>query len=285
MSKLRLMGQNQWNCTENRTAWEEKGLDCSAATRMRGHIRIFKELMPDIVGGQEVNKDMQLLFKFYCLEENLPYTIIWGNMTPLIYRADKFELLDTEYILYPKTMEGYEGIFNDANSKSCNVGVFRDKADGKIFIFATTHLWWRNGSNPAYRWYQAGSDEARTYQLHLATDLIAKYQKKYGNCPVILAGDMNTGTSSPALQFMVNEAGYTHAHDLATDYATEISGYCSCNGDGPAPKWWDTPYTAADDHIFVKDMPAGSIKRFDRYCPDYYLAVSDHAPVYIDVEF
>ena len=59
MATLRLMTQNQWNYTPNAPAWEEKGLDCSAETRMRGHVRVFKELLPDIVGGQEVNKDMQ----------------------------------------------------------------------------------------------------------------------------------------------------------------------------------------------------------------------------------
>ena len=92
-------------------------------------------------------------------------------------------------------------------------------------------------------------------------------------------------TKSPALQYIVNEAGYTHAHDAATEYTTELSGYCSCGWGGPAPKWWDSAYTAADDHIFVKYMPEGAVKRFDRYMPDYYLALSDHAPVYVDVEF
>jgi len=279
------MGQNQWNNTANRQKWEEKGLDCSAAHRMKGHIRVFKELMPDVVGGQEINKEMQLYFMLYCQEEKLPYSMIWGNMTPIIYRADKLELLDTEYLLYPKALEGFEGSFNDADSKACNLGVFRDKESGKVFIFVTTHLWWRNGSNPQYYSYQAGSDEARAYQLRLAVELVNKYRAKHGNCPVVIAGDMNTGTGSLALDFIEKEAGYIHAHDAAVDFATGEKGYCSCGGDGPAPKWQDASYTTADDHIYVKDMPEGSVKRFDRYCPDYYLSLSDHAPVWIDVEF
>ena len=285
MSKLRLMGQNQWNCTNNQPKWEEKGLDCSAELRMKGHIQVFKELMPDIVGGQEVNKDMQLYFMLLCQEEKLPYAMIWGNMTPIIYRADKFELLDTEYLLYPKTMDGYEGSFNDSNSKACNLGVFRCKESGKVFIFVTTHLWWRNGSTPTYRFYQAGSDEAREYQLRLCVGLVDKYRAKYGDCPVVIAGDLNTGKGSLAHEFIEKEAGYTHAHDAAVEFATEAIGYCSCNAEGPAPKWWDSSYEKADDHIYVKGMPEGAVKRFDRYCPEYYLALSDHAPVYIDVEF
>lgn len=284
MSKLRLMGQNQWNCTNNQEKWIEQGLDCSAETRMKGHIQVLKELMPDVIGGQEVNKDMQLYLMLYCQEEKLPYSLIWGNMTPIIYRADKLELLATEYLLYPKQFKDYEGTFNDGNSKACNLAVFRNKESGRIFIFVTTHLWWRNGNNPDYKYYQAGSNEARAYQLGLAVELINKYRAEYGDCPVVIAGDMNTGTGTPALDFIEQEAGYTHAHDLATDYRAEVSGYCSCGWNGPAPKWWETPYTAADDHIYVKDMPEGAISRFDRYMPDYYLALSDHAPVYIDVE-
>ena len=94
MSKLRLMSQNQWNVTENLPFWKERGEDCSAEVRMKGHVRILKELLPDIVGGQEVNAEMQKYLKFYCMDEHLPYTQIWGGFTPLIYRADKLELLD-----------------------------------------------------------------------------------------------------------------------------------------------------------------------------------------------
>lgn len=277
MSKLRLMSQNQWNCTDNKPKWEENGLDCSAAHRMKGHVRIFKELMPDIVGGQEVNKEMQLYFKLYCLEEALPYTIIWGNMTPIIYRADKLELLDTEYILYPKTVDGYEGSFNDANSKSLNLGVFRTKDDGKVFIFATTHLWWMSEQN------RPGSSDVRRMQVKQATELLSTYQKQYGDCPVIFVGDMNARLNSPAIQYALNEGCYTHAHDIATEFRHDGRGYNACGPNGPGV-WQDSPFETAIDHILVKNVPDGSVRRFDRYCPDYYLYISDHAPVYIDIE-
>ncbi|MBQ2757177.1 MAG: endonuclease/exonuclease/phosphatase family protein, partial [Clostridia bacterium] len=246
--------------------------------RMKGHIQIFKDLMPDIVGGQEVNIDMQMLFKFYCLEENLPYTIVWGNMTPLIYRADKFELLDTEYILYPATVADFEGKFNDANSKSLNLGVFRDKQSGKVFIFATTHLWWMSDER------RPGSSEVRRRQIKQATELLAKYQQKYDNCPIIFVGDMNARFNSPAIQYALGEGGYSHAYHLATDYRFEERGYNACGPKAPGT-WQHTPFETAIDHILVKDIPEGAISRFDRYCPDYYLTVSDHAPAYIDITF
>lgn len=277
MSMIRLMSQNQWNCTLNKEDWEAAGLDCSAEVRMQGHVRIFEELMPDIVGGQEVNKDMQIFFKLYCLEKNLPYTIIWGNMTPLIYRADKFELLDTEYILYPKTVEDFEGKFNDHDSKSVNIGVFRDKADGHVFIFATTHLWWMGEGR------QAGSDEVRRRQIAQANDAIEKLRAKYDNCPAILVGDMNAQYGSPAIQYALNEGGFVHAHNIATDFRHEGRGYNGCGPKAPGV-WQDKPFETAIDHILVKGVAEGAVKRFDRYCPDYYLLLSDHAPVYVDIE-
>ena len=51
----------------------------------------------------------------------------------------------------------------------------------------------------------------------------------------------------------------------------------------PAEKWLEGTPADAIDHILVKGMPEGAVKRFDRYTPEYYLLLSDHAPVYIDV--
>lgn len=283
MSKLRIMSQNQWSWSENTPYWEERGLDCSSEARMKGHARVFQELMPDIIGGQEVNKNMQPDLMFNCLEAGLAYTMIWGNLTPIIYRTDKFDLLDAEYILYPERVPEYEGIFCDSRSKSANLGVFRRKEDGKVFIFVTTHLWYKNGSDPTNRRYRAGSDQVRTMQLKMAMDLVTKYQKKYDNCPAIVVGDMNAVYHSEAIQCALNEYGYSHAHDVAVEYAHPGVGYNPCShrmlGD-----WLDKPFEEAIDHVLVKDFPEGAVRRFDRYTPDYYLYLSDHAPVFVDIE-
>jgi len=282
MSKIRFMSQNQWNVTKNVEAWEAMGLDCSAQTRMKGHVDILETLMPDIVGGQEVNSDMQRFLRLYCLDRKLPYTIIWGNYTPIIYRADKFELIDSDYICYPEKMEGYEGCFNDVLSKSCNLGVFRDKSDGKVFIFANTHLWWKNGTNPASSSYQLGSDEARVFQTKLAIDMINSYQKKYGGCPIVFVGDMNSGYRAPAIQHALGEGGFSHAHDVAVEHVDETSGYNGCGKQGPG-KWFTEGFEWAIDHILVRDMPEGAVRTFDRYSPDFYLYLSDHSPIISDI--
>jgi len=284
MSQLRIMSQNQWNCTPNLPHWEEKGLDCSSEVRMKGHVQILKELMPDILGGQEVNMNMQADLMFYCLDEGLPYSLIWGNMTPIIYRSDKLELLATEYIPYPEHVEGFEGIWCDYKSKSANLGVFRTKEDGKVFIFLTTHLWWMNGSDPSARAYRPGSDQVRRIQIEIAADLVDKYQKQYGKCPVFFVGDLNTDYRSEAVQYALTQRGYQHGHDVAVEFAHEGMGYNGCNCNHPGPGIWeDRPFEDAIDHILVRDIPEGAVRRFDRHTPDDYVYISDHAPVFVDV--
>ena len=277
MSKLRLMTQNLWSCTKNNDAWAALGLDCSAEVRMKANVKIFEALLPDIVGGQEINKDMQMHLQLALAAADLPYTLIWGNDTPILYRADKFELLDTEFLLFPRYMEGLEGEVNNANTKSLCIGVFRAKEDGRVFAFATTHLWWKKEH------VQKGSDEARRRQIALVIEKLEAYAAKYGGCPAILVGDMNAFYTDPAIQYALSEGGFAHAHDIATDFRHEGRGYNACGPKGPGV-WQDRPFETALDHILVKHVKENAISRFDRYCPDYYLTISDHAPAYIDIK-
>ena len=48
-----------------------------------------------------------------------------------------------------------------------------------------------------------------------------------------------------------------------------------------------TPATAdkAIDHIMVRGFAEGAIRTYDRYAPEYYMCLSDHIPVWIDVDF
>jgi hypothetical protein len=199
------MTHNVWNCDSNHKAWEEKGEDCSAKARVGSLVRIYKETLPDIIGGQEVSALMADLLKENLLSVGMDYTLIWGRFTPIMYRADKFELLDSHFETYPEKIEGLEGSFNDVRSKSMNIAVFKEKQSGFTFIFATTHLWWKKSpTEENYDFgdtqYQLGSDEAREYQIHTLTDKIAKYREKY-QCPAVLVGDLNTDYQSKAVQF------------------------------------------------------------------------------------
>ena len=279
--KLRLMTHNQWKNDENRPAWAEKGLDCSASVRMKGFVRVYKDTLPDIVGCQETSFIMADKMLRYCAEEGLRYALLWGRDTPIMYRQDKFEVIDSDFSLYPDDFPGHDGIFNNDKTKSWCIGVFRIKENGKLFIYASTHLWWKS-SDPTSPDYQPYSDESRAYQIALLIDRIEIYRKKYG-CPAFIVGDLNATYTSLAVSYALNN-GYSHAHDIATEYADESVGYHDCFGWGYTARYYDDPFPKAIDHILLTDTDKVRILRFERFSPEYYLPLSDHSPAFADVE-
>lgn len=279
MGNLRLMSHNIWNCDNNLPAWQAKGEDCSAQARMPGMVRVYRETGPDIIGLQEVSLLQADLLLRGLLDDGQRYAMLWGKFTPVIYRQDRLELVESEFYTYPEEMDGWDGEFNDVKSKSCSIAVFRDKQDGKLLVFATTHLWWKN-NDPKAKNYQAGSDEARVYQLNMTMDRLEAYHEKYG-CPVVLVGDLNSKYNSPVIQNALARE-FEHAHNIAVEFADEDWGYHYCFGDGYKP-YEPAPFEKAIDHILVKYAPAGFVRRFERYTPDYYLPLSDHSPVFADV--
>ncbi len=280
MVKLRLMSHNQWKNNDNFPVWEEKGMDCSAETREKGFARVFSETQPDIIGCQEVSGKMAEYMIQFTSELGLNYAILWGRDTPIVYRPDKFELIDSAFSLHPLECPGFDGKFNNSNTKSYCIAVFRIKENGKLFIFATTHLWYKS-SNPNAKDYYPGSDEARAYQIGLVIEQVTKLQKKY-NCPAVLVGDMNAVASSPAIQRAYAE-GFSNAHDIAVKYADNSCGYHFCNKNGYGPYSNET-FEKAIDHILVRGAEDGFVRRFERYQPEYYLPLSDHASIFADIE-
>ena len=282
---LRLMSHNVWNFDTNSSQWAERGEDCSAKARVGALVRVYKELLPDVIGGQEVSALMADLLKEEFQKEGINYTLIWGRFTPILYRSDKLELIESEFFTYPDTIQGYAGQFNDVRSKAWNLAVFRVKDSGKLFIFVTTHLWWMREptDDSQTSGYKVGSNEARAQQIAMAVDAIQRYIEKY-NCPAVLVGDMNCDYNSKAMKH-VRSNGFRHAHDVATEYAEEAVGYHYCFADGYKTQYDNRPFETAIDHIYVIGEKDGAVKRFERYSPDYYYPISDHSPAFVDVEF
>ncbi|MBR5538280.1 MAG: endonuclease/exonuclease/phosphatase family protein [Clostridia bacterium] len=279
--KLRIMSNNIWWIDNNSPAWEEKGENCSAEVRIPGFVRMYSETNPDVIGIQECSRKMVDLLMREISAKKLPYALAWGKDTPVLYRTDRFELVNTEFLIYPEKVQGYEGSFNNHLTKSYCIAVLRIKESGKLFIFASTHLWWMS-SDPASKNYAQYSDEAREYQLKMLIDRVTELEKKYG-CPSIIAGDMNTRYDSLALKAAFVR-GYVHAHDVAAEYADETMGMHYCYGDRFDTKPYQKGFTESIDHILLRGFEDGFVRRFERFSPDYYMPLSDHFPVWIDVE-
>ncbi|MBR5507099.1 MAG: endonuclease/exonuclease/phosphatase family protein [Clostridia bacterium] len=280
MGILRIMSHNVWKCDDNQLAWEEKGLDCSAPVRSKGMVRVYTETHPDIIGFQEMSYVMSEKIIGGLLNQGYRYALLWGKDTPILYRQDRLELLDSDFLLYPMEIPGYDGQFNNQDTKSWCIGVFRDKTDGKKLIFMSTHLWWKSGDSSSVN-YQEGSEEARDYQLNMAMDRLEKFQAEY-ECPIVITGDFNADYTKPVIKNAMLR-GYEHAHNIATEFKDDDWGYHYCFADGYKP-YVNKPFEKAIDHILVKFAPENFVRRFERYTPEYYLPLSDHSPVFADIE-
>ena len=276
MASIRIMTHNQWKNDHNRPEWEEKGFDCSAKVRTKGFARVYRETLPDIISAQEISPAMMEWLMEYTASDGLNYAILWGRDTSIFYRPDKFEVVDSEFSLYPEEFPGHEGVFNNHKTKSYCIGVFRSKESGRLFIVASTHLWWKSSQDQPY------SNEARAYQISLLGDVVERFAKKYG-CPSVIVGDLNAGYGSMAIDAIFKK-GYRHGHDIATEYADDTNGYHYCYGDGYRG-YEPLEFERGIDHILFKGEREGAVLRFDRYYPEYYMPLSDHFPAFVDVEF
>ena len=275
---IRIMSNNQWWHELNLPNWAEKGEDCSAEHRERGFARVYHETRPDIIGFQEVSPSMLCFLMRDLQAQGDIYAALWGKDTPILYRQEKFELVDSAFGIYPAGCPGYEGCFNNDDTKSWNIAVLREKASGKCIIMVTTHLWWKS-DDPENVNYQPGSNAARVFQLGLLTEKVGEFQKKY-DAPAVLVGDLNCPYHSDPID-AVRAAGFIHCNDLAEDYAYPYHGYHVCGDPGYEP-YVPEPFENAIDHMLVRGKL--SVKRFDRFIADYYLPLSDHFPAMIDAE-
>lgn len=281
MNMLRIMSNNIWWCDNNLATWEAMGEDCSAKHRVSGFIRLYEETQPDIIGLQECSARMAHLLMTGLVVNRHPYALLWGRNTPILYRSDKFELVDSDVLIYPEEIPGLEGCFNDLQTKSYCIAVLRLKETGKLLIFATTHLMYKSG-DPASPNYMPGVEEAKSWQLNCLMDRLDAMQAQYG-CGAVIVGDFNTWPSSLAVR-TARERGFLHAHDLAAGHADDTTGMHFCYASGYKTELNPGDFTHSIDHILLRGVE-GTVNTFTRYCPDWYYPLSDHSPAWIDLEF
>ncbi|MBQ8526497.1 MAG: endonuclease/exonuclease/phosphatase family protein [Clostridia bacterium] len=279
-TKLRIMSNNIWWCDTNTEAWSAIGADCSAEHRAHGFFRTYKELAPDIIGLQECTADMAHFLMTLFAENELPYALLWGRDTPIVYRRDKLELVDSKAFIYPESIPGFEGSFNNAKTKSYCIGAFKEKISGNFLTFATTHLWYKSG-NPEMPSYQPYSHEAREYQLGLLMDRMDEFQARY-NCPAVIVGDFNAYYSSNVIK-AAQKRSYVHAHDISLKLPDETSGMHYCCQDGYNEALREGGFGVSIDHILLRGFGDNAVECFERHKPGYYMALSDHLPVWCDL--
>ena len=116
-------------------------------------------IVPYVRGRERSRHPKDILEEVEVLaKQGYKYALLWGKDTPILYKRDRFELIDSDFLIYPLSMPDFAGEFNNGKTKSLCIAALRDKTDGKKLIFMTTHLWWKK-SDPSHKNYQLGSDE------------------------------------------------------------------------------------------------------------------------------
>lgn len=277
---MRLMSNNQWKYDKNCDAWREKGEDCSAEARVVGLVRAYREIMPDVMSLQEVSTHMAELMMSDLHRLDARYEYVFGGDTPLVYRRDKFILRESGFFLYDENIEGFEGSFNNKETKSYAFGVFEDRENGKVFAVMSTHLWWKS-SNPASKNYQAHSNEARAFQIKLACSRMNGIMAKY-SCPGVIMGDFNASVNSLCLEAAFSD-GWTEVHDIAEGKRDETRGHHPCGPSGYS-RGDAGEFRNAIDHIIVKGLGEAKVRDFCRLTDEWFDPVSDHYPLYVDID-
>ena len=108
-----------------------------------------------------------------------------GESCNVYYDTQKLELLRHETFWLSETPEVYSIVPGAIYPRICTAGVFADKASGKKFIFANTHLEHR-------------VKELQKVQLEFLFD---RLEKKYEKLPLILTGDFNAYPDAPAARY------------------------------------------------------------------------------------
>ena len=106
------------------------------------------------------------------------------NHTPLLYRKDRLNLLDSGFDIFHIALGGC--------SKSVTWAVFEDKLSGRRFMSFATHFWFKkNGPE---------SDAIRELNARRILWHVADVRRKWGDIPVIGGGDLNCNPGSLALE-------------------------------------------------------------------------------------
>ena len=114
-----------------------------------------------------------------CYSEAYP-KVADRNFTPVFYKKDKYNLIDSGYFLY-------DGL-NDANSKSVTWAVLEEKETLRRFVAASTHLWWKFESEK--------DNQQRIQNVYQLKKFCDEMVLKTG-LPIIIGGDFNNGKGSP----------------------------------------------------------------------------------------
>ncbi|MBQ5844151.1 MAG: endonuclease/exonuclease/phosphatase family protein [Alistipes sp.] len=159
----------------------------------------------DIFGAQEVCHDqledmLQRLPEYNYIGVARDDGKTKGEYSPIFYRSDRFELLDSGTFWLSETPNEVSYGWDAACRRVCSWGHFKDKLTKKKFWFFNTHM----------------DHKGKTARTEGAKLVIEKIKQMCGkDAKVILTGDFNVAQNSPAYNTFAQSGIIKDAYDLA----------------------------------------------------------------------
>lgn len=158
---------------------------------------IIKREQVDIVGLQEV-----LLSQLNDLKKRLPEFAVYGvgrddgklrgEFAPVLFRRDRFELLDKSTFWLSRTpAKAGSRDWDAAITRVASWVKLKDRRTGKILYAINTHF----------------DHRGRVARAESAALLVRKLRKEFADHPVVLTGDFNTRPNSAPYKTLVGTAG------------------------------------------------------------------------------
>lgn len=232
---------------------------------------VFERYAPDVLGMQEATRNWNLSALFRGLAQNYEFVdtgrFTDNNYTPLLYRRDYFELVDSGFVKFRDTPD---------NSKGFTWAVLEYKGNGQRFAAISTHWWWKYIGN-------AEHDALRVSNAAEVTETARMITERYG-CPVFAFGDFNSRYSCPSLAYL-RENGWKFAQEDAS-VSMEV---CTHHGD---PKRGEDGLFHGDATLHTKEHSIDHIVWMGQADPVEFRVVedqdaldaTDHSPIWCDFE-
>lgn len=235
-------------------------------------IDLIKQYLPDVIGLQEANKTVQSyvikpLLEFYAYNQRWHDNGEIANYTPILYRKDKFELLEAGVRFLRSSYKG-------TNTKSISWAVLSPLDGSPDFIVTNLHGAMLSASYNIPGTNEVEGAEWRADNIREMLEIIAELRTKYGNLPSFSTGDYN---------FYRHAKGYAEAVKGGLLNPEIVSTVSSMEGIGTNHEVGKMPVSKESiDRIFISE---GIISYVHRIITDENaLKASDHCAVYIDVK-
>ncbi len=225
--------------------------------------QFIADYMPDSVGLQECEGTWYMTLEAYLKDD---YGIVGvgrlagikyiGEATAIMYRKDKYELVDSGTIWLSETPDKVSIGWDAKHHRTCTWVVLENKETGEQYAHLNTHL---DHKGP----------EARTNGLQLVLDLADSF-----DMPVVVTGDFNFPKSDPLYTQLVS-GNLTDTQDIAEKTMTGKTYHAYNGGEDGEP----IDFICVNDKI--TDVKEYRIVR-DIYGDTY---ISDHFPIFADMVF